>query len=79
MVTLGKSGLVYALAGQLGFKVLEVNASSARTGRALLSRLQEATQSHTVNNKNKLVQSSSKADHHQKLRIFCNNGEKLCF
>ena len=50
----GKTSTVYALATQMGFKVLEVNASSLRGGRQVMSRLQEATQSHHVvkNNSN---------------------------
>ncbi|TRY69407.1 hypothetical protein TCAL_08890 [Tigriopus californicus] len=42
----GKTSCVYALARQLGFKVLEVNASSIRGGRQVVAQLQEATQSH---------------------------------
>ena len=45
---IGKTSAVYALATQHGFKVLEVNASSVRGGRQVMSRLQEATQSHHV-------------------------------
>jgi DNA polymerase III delta prime subunit len=44
----GKTSTVYALARQLGFKVLEVNASSLRGGRQVTAQLQEATQSHNV-------------------------------
>ena len=32
----------------MGFKVLEVNASSSRNGRQVLANLREATQSHDV-------------------------------
>ncbi|KAK7871691.1 hypothetical protein R5R35_009051 [Gryllus longicercus] len=47
----GKTMTVYALAHELGFKVLEVNAASKRTGRRILSELLEATQSHQVQGK----------------------------
>ncbi|KAK3608231.1 hypothetical protein CHS0354_007245 [Potamilus streckersoni] len=45
---IGKTASVYALAHELGFKVFEVNASSSRSGKKILSQLQEATQSHQV-------------------------------
>ncbi|XP_075994842.1 ATPase family AAA domain-containing protein 5 isoform X2 [Genypterus blacodes] len=44
----GKTAAVYACAMELGFKVFEVNASSQRSGRLILSQLKEATQSHQV-------------------------------
>uniref|UniRef100_A0A2C9M576 AAA+ ATPase domain-containing protein n=1 Tax=Biomphalaria glabrata TaxID=6526 RepID=A0A2C9M576_BIOGL len=44
----GKTSSVYALAHELGFKVFEVNSSSLRSGKQLLSQLEEATQSHKV-------------------------------
>lgn len=44
----GKTATVYALAHEMGFKVLEVNASSPRNGRQVLANLREATQSHDV-------------------------------
>ncbi|KAH9492804.1 hypothetical protein Btru_024754 [Bulinus truncatus] len=44
----GKTSTVYALALELGFKVFEVNSSSLRSGKQLLSQLEEATQSHKV-------------------------------
>ncbi|XP_029914586.1 ATPase family AAA domain-containing protein 5 isoform X2 [Myripristis murdjan] len=44
----GKTAAVYACAQELGFKVFEVNASSLRSGRLILSQLKEATQSHQV-------------------------------
>lgn len=46
----GKTAAVYAAAEELGFKVLEMNASSRRSGKRILSELQEATQSHQVRN-----------------------------
>ncbi|CAH0398728.1 unnamed protein product [Chilo suppressalis] len=45
----GKTSIVYAVAMELAIKVLEVNASSKRTGKIMLQDLQEATQSHKVN------------------------------
>ncbi|XP_041839835.1 ATPase family AAA domain-containing protein 5b isoform X2 [Melanotaenia boesemani] len=44
----GKTASVYACAQELGFKVFEVNSSSQRSGRHVLSQLKEATQSHLV-------------------------------
>ncbi|XP_004385453.1 ATPase family AAA domain-containing protein 5 [Trichechus manatus latirostris] len=44
----GKTAAVYACAHELGFKIFEVNASSQRSGRQILSQLKEATQSHQV-------------------------------
>lgn len=46
----GKTATVYALAEELGYNVLEVNASSRRNGKTVLSHLHEATQSHSLNN-----------------------------
>lgn len=45
----GKTSSVYAVANELSIKVIEVNASSKRTGKIMLQDLQEATQSHKVN------------------------------
>lgn len=44
----GKTSAVYALANELNFKVLEINAGGKRTGKKILQELQEATQSHQV-------------------------------
>ncbi|KAL1452008.1 hypothetical protein WDU94_006327 [Cyamophila willieti] len=44
----GKTCTVYALANQLGFKVIELNASCNRNGKRILADLSEATQSHQV-------------------------------
>lgn len=44
----GKTSSVFALARDLGYKVLEVNASEKRNGKLVLSKLSEATQSHQV-------------------------------
>ncbi|KAJ6625676.1 Telomere length regulation protein elg1 [Pseudolycoriella hygida] len=45
----GKTMFVYALANEMNFKVLEINAGARRTGKKVLKKLQEATQSHHVN------------------------------
>ncbi|XP_038223548.1 ATPase family AAA domain-containing protein 5 [Zerene cesonia] len=44
----GKTSSVYAVASELAIKVIEVNASSKRTGKIMLQDLQEATKSHKV-------------------------------
>ncbi|XP_045495633.1 ATPase family AAA domain-containing protein 5 isoform X1 [Colias croceus] len=44
----GKTSSVYAVAAELAIKVIEVNASSKRTGKIMLQDLQEATKSHKV-------------------------------
>ena len=54
----GKTATVYALAEELGYNVLEVNASSRRNGKTVLSHLHEATQSHSLNNNSNAVSSS---------------------
>lgn len=44
----GKTNAVYALAQEMNFNVLEINAGSKRNGKKMLLELQEATQSHQV-------------------------------
>ncbi|XP_050301481.1 ATPase family AAA domain-containing protein 5 [Anthonomus grandis grandis] len=44
----GKTSAVYAIAKEFGFNVLELNASTKRSGKKLLQELHEATQSHQV-------------------------------
>ncbi|XP_071042009.1 putative leucine-rich repeat-containing protein DDB_G0290503 [Parasteatoda tepidariorum] len=46
----GKTSLVFSLANELGFKVLEVNASSSRNGRNITHQLKEALESYHVEN-----------------------------
>ncbi|GLV34778.1 enhanced level of genomic instability 1 [Carabus blaptoides fortunei] len=46
----GKTSAVYALCNEFNINVIEINASSKRTGKKILSELQEATQSHQVKN-----------------------------
>ena len=45
----GKTAAVYACAMELGYQVIEVNASQQRSGKAILSKFAEATQSHELN------------------------------
>ncbi|XP_053596829.1 ATPase family AAA domain-containing protein 5 [Microplitis demolitor] len=56
----GKTASVYAIAEELGYNVLEVNASSKRPGRRILKDLEEATKSHHVkkSEKNNFLQPS---------------------
>ncbi|KAK0161682.1 hypothetical protein PV327_008101 [Microctonus hyperodae] len=44
----GKTACVYAIAEELNYTVLEVNASSKRSGRIIIRELEEATKSHRV-------------------------------
>ncbi|KAJ8948651.1 hypothetical protein NQ318_022719 [Aromia moschata] len=44
----GKTTAIYAICKELGFNVIELNASSKRTGKRLIQELQEATQSHQI-------------------------------
>lgn len=63
----GKTSSVYAIANELNINVIEVNASSKRTGKKILMKLQEATQSHKV----KIGNKSDKIDDN-KPNIFSN-------
>ncbi|XP_058459846.1 enhanced level of genomic instability 1 [Malaya genurostris] len=47
----GKTCNVYAVANEMNYNVLELNASSRRKGKIILQELQEATQSHQVRRK----------------------------
>ncbi|XP_049297993.1 ATPase family AAA domain-containing protein 5 [Anopheles funestus] len=47
----GKTSNVYAVANEMNFNVLELNASSRRKGKIILQELLEATQSHQVRQK----------------------------
>ncbi|XP_068148368.1 enhanced level of genomic instability 1 isoform X1 [Drosophila tropicalis] len=49
----GKTNAVFALANDLNFNVLEINAGMRRTGKKLMQELQEATQSHQIRKDNK--------------------------
>ncbi|CAH1991030.1 unnamed protein product [Acanthoscelides obtectus] len=69
----GKSTAVYSICNELGFNVIEVNASSKRMGKHLLQKLQEATQSHQVRKKesfaNFLQQSDSQEADDKKMCV----------
>ncbi|KAM7355235.1 enhanced level of genomic instability 1 isoform 2-T3 [Cochliomyia hominivorax] len=47
-VSSGKTNAVFALANEMNFNVLEINAGMKRTGKRLIQELQEATQSHQI-------------------------------
>lgn len=47
-VSSGKTNAVFALANEMNFNVLEINAGMKRTGKRLLQELHEATQSHQI-------------------------------
>ncbi|XP_055533532.1 enhanced level of genomic instability 1 [Wyeomyia smithii] len=57
----GKTCNVYAIANEMNFNVLELNASSRRKGKIILQELQEATQSHQVRRKDEQVDIFKKA------------------
>lgn len=57
----GKTCSIYAVAAELAIKVIEVNASSKRTGKVMLQELHEATQSHKVNRGNGSTENSQKS------------------
>ncbi|XP_077297753.1 enhanced level of genomic instability 1 [Arctopsyche grandis] len=68
----GKTSTIYAIANELDMNVLEVNASSRRTGKKMMTELQEATQSHKVLTEkdletNKNEASKTVAKNHKKL------------
>ncbi|KAI4498008.1 hypothetical protein M0802_006832 [Mischocyttarus mexicanus] len=44
----GKTAAVYAVTEELGYRILEVNASSRRTGKKIFKELDEATKSHRI-------------------------------
>ncbi|XP_055911489.1 enhanced level of genomic instability 1 [Eupeodes corollae] len=54
----GKTNAVFALANEMNFAVLEVNAGMKRTGKKLLQELQEATQSHQIRKDSKVNKSN---------------------
>lgn len=49
----GKSNAVFALANEMNFNVLEINAGMMRKGKKILTDLHEATQSHQIRKKQK--------------------------
>ncbi|XP_028896105.2 enhanced level of genomic instability 1 isoform X1 [Zeugodacus cucurbitae] len=74
-VSSGKTNAVYALANDMNFNVLEINAGMKRTGKRLIQELQEATQSHQIRKDSTPTQSSSKAQ--KNLLRMSLNGKKL--
>ncbi|XP_062540404.1 enhanced level of genomic instability 1 [Armigeres subalbatus] len=62
----GKTSNVYAVANEMNFNVLELNASSRRKGKIILQELQEATQSHQVRRKDETVDIFKKSRKHLK-------------
>lgn len=46
----GKTASIYAIAEEFGYTVLELNASSRRTGKKLSKEFEEATKSHRIKN-----------------------------
>lgn len=58
----GKTSSIYALAHDLNYQVIEINAGSRRSGKKILQDLSEATQSHRVKNKSaKMLATSDEA------------------
>ncbi|XP_022215326.2 ATPase family AAA domain-containing protein 5 isoform X2 [Drosophila obscura] len=55
----GKTNAVIALANDMNFNVLEINAGMKRTGKKLIQELQEATQSHQIRKDSKTGGGSS--------------------
>ncbi|XP_076398232.1 enhanced level of genomic instability 1 isoform X2 [Megachile rotundata] len=51
----GKTASVYAVAEEFGYTVLELNASSKRTGKKLLKELEEATKSYQIKKKERVT------------------------
>ncbi|XP_066995552.2 replication factor C subunit 1 isoform X2 [Anabrus simplex] len=79
----GKTSAVYAVANDLGFKVIEMNASTKRTKQILLSDLLEATQSHQVQDRSssstlfRFFESRGKFDKSQNKKSKENDSEVL--
>ncbi|CAD7003734.1 ATPase family AAA domain-containing protein 5 isoform X2 [Ceratitis capitata] len=74
-VSSGKTNAVYALANDMNFNVLEINAGMKRTGKRLIQELQEATQSHQIRKDSTPTQSASKAQ--KNLLRMSLNGKKV--
>lgn len=73
----GKTTSVYALANDLNYKVIEINAGSRRSGKKMLQDLLEATQSHRVKNKSgKLYSTQDESDNSQESNFDAPNGAK---
>ncbi|XP_072947277.1 enhanced level of genomic instability 1 [Epargyreus clarus] len=76
----GKTLSVYAVAAELAIKVIEVNASTKRTGKIMLQDLQEATQSHKVDRGKSNTESSQKSQETKcsdnKIKVMKKRGRK---
>lgn len=72
----GKTSSVYTVAAELAIKVIEVNASSKRTGKIMLQDLQEATQSHKVNRGTSNTESSQKSQEKNLTELLRKNKKK---
>merc|ERR1719414_2208117 len=72
----GKTATVYALAHEMGFKVLELNASSTRSGRQVLANLREATQSHSVKQEKSKEEGRKGSESNTKLNFNLNSNSK---
>ncbi|KAH8257339.1 hypothetical protein KR038_007431 [Drosophila bunnanda] len=64
----GKTNAVFALANDMNFNVLEINAGMKRTGKKLIQELQEATQSHQIRKDSKAAGGGSSQQLLQKLQ-----------
>ncbi|XP_044760509.1 ATPase family AAA domain-containing protein 5 [Coccinella septempunctata] len=76
----GKSSSVYAVCNELGLNVLELNASSRRTGKQIIQELQEATQSHQVRKNKGSLDSFTNKGHRAKptKETEKNKSKKMC-
>lgn len=72
----GKTASVYAVAAELAMKVIEVNASSKRTGKIMLQDLQEATQSHKVNRGSGNIDNSLKSQERSQIEVIKTNKKR---
>lgn len=71
----GKTSSVYAVASDLNYRVIEVNAGSRRSGKKMLQELQEATQSHRVHKSEDSQDTDDSQDQQQKSLILIEDSE----
>lgn len=72
----GKTSSIYALANDLNYQVIEINAGSRRSGKKMLQDLSEATQSHRVRNKSGKLLSTQEEASSQGFSSDASNGAK---
>lgn len=73
----GKTSSVYAIAKQLNYQVIEINAGSRRSGKKMLQDLLEATQSHRVKDKSvKLLSTQDETESSQESNCEVSHGAK---